>query len=263
MLARSLLSLLLGLVLGCPSGDTGPGGDDSGDSGDTAAHDTGLDAVCSEPTEVACVDDMISDLSLQDEKTSKGEIEPGEDGDDHLDAVDASAGGYSNASKNAYLYAKFTDAGLEKVELTDEEALESMDWDIAARRFIVRLNGGSSGPSCVGAAAVEGQTYAEAQEVPDGVEYQMDDFYDEDCDIKEDNRGLPGNPDVALGAWWTYPDTCVATTDQAFFVQLADGRVVKLAIETYYAEDGQEECNADGSTSAEGGYLTVRWRFVN
>lgn len=261
MRARSLLSVVLGFVLGCPPGDTGPVSADSGDT--AAAQDTGPDAVCAEPTEVECVDDMISDLSLQDSKTSKGEIGTGEDGEDHLDALDASAGGYSSSSKNAYLYAKFTDSGLQKVELTDEAALESMDWDIAARRFIVRLNGGSSGPSCVGALAVEGQSYAEVTEVPDDAAYQMDDFYDKDCRIKEDSRGLPGNPDVALGAWWAYPDTCVATTDQPFLVQLADGRVAKLAIETYYADDGQETCNADGSTTAEGGYLTVRWRFLN
>ncbi len=261
MRARSL-SLVFGLILGCPVGDTGPAGDDTSAPGDTAGDDTGPDAVCAEPTEVACVDDMISDLSLQD-KTNKDDITAGDDGDDHLDAVDASAGGYSNASKNAYIYAKFTDAGLEKVVITDEEAVESMDWDIAARRFIVRLNGGSSGPSCVGAEAIDGKTYAEVDAVPDDADFQVDDYYDEDCEIKEDDRGLPENPDVALGAWWAYPDTCVATTDQPFLVQLADGRVLKLTIETYYGDDGQTECNEDGSTSAEGGYLTLRWRFLN
>ncbi len=45
--------------------------------------------------------------------------------------------------------------GAEKLELSDEEALESLDWDMSLRQFLLRLNGGSSGSSCIGAAKIQ------------------------------------------------------------------------------------------------------------
>ena len=44
-------------------------------------------------------------------------------------------------------HVRFTPNGLEKVEIDDETALESMDWDMSLRRFILRLNGGATGAS--------------------------------------------------------------------------------------------------------------------
>ena len=47
------------------------------------------------------------------------------------------------------MYAKFTANGLVKLDtLSDMTALDSMDWDIAFRRYVVRINSGFSGPSC-------------------------------------------------------------------------------------------------------------------
>ena len=45
-------------------------------------------------------------------------------------------------------------------------------------------------------------------------------------------------------------------------IQLEDGRVVKLVVESYYDGEGQAECNADGSTSADSGYYTLRWTVM-
>jgi hypothetical protein len=229
------------------------GGDDSGTNDDTGATDA-----C-EPTKVACQDELVLDLSLQDEVTD-GEVETTTDGDDFVTSVDASAGGFTDAANNPWVYVKFDTDGAVRVDITDEEALLSEDWDLAARRFVVRLNGGSSGPSCVGAAVVPSSTYDELDAVPAGVTYHTDDFYTDDCTIINDSSGLPGSPQVVLGPWWEYPG-CVATTFTPFLVQVADGRVLKLVIEEYYAS-GQETCNETGAAGTDSGFLKIRWAWL-
>ncbi len=212
--------------------------------------------------EVSCVDQLILDLSLHDDKISDDEVSTTTDGDDFITTVDASAGGYNNATSNPWVYVKFTDEGAERVDIDDESALESMDWDMALRRFIVRLNGGSSGPSCVGAVSFLEQSYDELTEIADGLSFAVDDYYTSDCTIINDSSGLPGSPQVVLGTWWEYPG-CVATTDNPHLVQLADGRIFKLVIESYYESD-QETCNETGSApNADSAIYTLRWRWMN
>ena len=242
------LSVLL--VLGC-----GISTDDDKAADDTAA---GLDPVCTEPVAPACVDEMILDLSLHDDKTSRGDVTTTTDGADFVTAIDASAGGYSQAANNAWVYVRFGADGAEKLEIDDESALEDMTWHLALRRFIVRVNSGDSGPSCVGAAAMIGSSYADVTTVPEGITYLQDDYYTDDCTIINDSSGLPGSPQVAMGAWWSY-DGCVQTTGTPMLLQLEDGRVIKLVVETYYEGNGQEECNENSSTTAESGFFTIRW----
>lgn len=230
-------------------------GSDDGETTDGAA----VEPVCTSPAEIPCEDAMISDLSLQDDKVSRGDVENTADGADFVTAIDATAGGFGNETQNAWVYVKFTESGAEKVEIDDEAALSSMDWDLAARRFILRLNGGSSGPSCVGAAPFLEKDYDELTEVPDDVTYAMDDYYTGDCTIINDSSGLEGSPQVALGPWWEYPG-CVKTTRVPFLVQLADGHVIKLRVEQYYTE--QQVCNQDNVPSGESGHLEIRWTFL-
>lgn len=233
----------------------------SGKSTDDSSPDTNTtDAVCEEPAEVSCVDEMILDLSLHDDKVSDGEVATTTEGSDFLTTVDASAGGFGNETKHAWTYVKFNDDGATRVDIDDETALESMDWDLSLRRFILRLNGGSSGPSCVGAAVVDG-TYEDLSAIPDGTTYAMDDYYTDDCTIVDDGSGLPGSPDVVLGPWWNYAN-CLQTTEQPFLIQLANGRVIKFRVDAYYG-DSQDECNSTGTTTADGGFFTLRWAFMN
>ncbi len=237
----------------------------TGAKDDTATTDdsgVNTDAVCTEAVEPTCVDAMIQDLSLHDDKTSRGDVTTVTDGEDFVTSVDASAGGYQQAANNAWTYLRFEDDGAVKLTLDDESALASMDWHMSMRRFIVRINSGDSGPSCVGAAGLRAYTYEDLTSVPDGIDFKFDDYYTDDCTIVNDSSGLPGSPQVAMGAWWSYT-SCVETTGTPFLIQLEDGRIVKLRIETYYDGDGQQECNEGGATSAESGFLTLRWRFMN
>jgi hypothetical protein len=238
--------------------DGGADGADGGDGGDTGA--PAPDAVCDEPTEVECVDALILDLSLHDDKVSEGAVDTTQDGEDFITVVDATAGGYNQATNNPWVYIKFTPEGAQKIELDDESALESMDWDMSLRRFILRLNSGASGPSCVGAAALLESSYDEIDEAPDGLPYAQDAYYTGDCTIINDSSGLPGSPQVAMSAWWSY-QSCVQTTFVPHILQLADGHLIKLVVETYYLVD-QDVCNERGSGGDESGWITLRWRYL-
>lgn len=219
-----------------------------------------VEPVCEEPSEPACVDQLILDLSLHDDKISDGAVDTTTDGDDFVTTIDASAGGFGQSASNPWVYIKFTEAGAEKVEIDDESALESMDWDMSLRRFIVRLNGGSSGPSCVGAATFLESTYDDLNDVPEGVPFVQDGYYTADCTLINDSSGLPDNPQVALGAWWEYPG-CVATSLHPHLIQLADGSIIKLVVESYY-ESNQEDCNDNSVPGTGSGKFTLRWKFL-
>lgn len=232
-------------------------GDDSSSGDDSQAPE--VEAVCTEPTEITCTDDIIVDLGLQTD-ISDGEVTTTTEGEDFYTFVDATAGGYNNASRNPWVYVKFSADGVTKVDIDDESALESMDWDMAFRRYIIRLNGGDSGPSCVGAAALLESAYADVTEVPDGLTYITDDYYTDDCSFVNDSSGLEGSPQTALSYWWEYPG-CVATTNVPFLVQLADGHIMKFMVDTYY-EENQESCNETGAPPADGGYIRFYWRML-
>jgi len=257
---RAINLLFLSLALAACDGKSGE--DDSGGGADDAADDGSGDVLpaCTEPTEVACVDQLILDLSLHDDKVSDADVETESDGDDFVTVVDASAGGYNQAANNPWVYVKFTPSGAERVDLDDESALESMDWDMAMRRFIVRLNGGSSGPSCVGAAALLEGDYETLDAVPEGISFAPDAYYTDDCTIVNDSSGLPGSPQVTMGSWWEYAG-CVQTTNVPHLIQLADGHVIKLRVETYYGED-QDVCNETGSGGDDGGIVSLRWQYL-
>ncbi|MEN9785179.1 MAG: hypothetical protein RLZZ299_443 [Pseudomonadota bacterium] len=225
------------------------------------AEEKALDPVCTDPEPPACIDAMIQDLSLHDDKVSDAEVSTTRDGDDFVTFVDASAGGYSRASAHPWTYVRFTELGAERVNVDDETALTDMTWHMAFRRFIIRLNSGDSGPSCVGASALMGRRYDAVDAVPEGVTFLEDDSYTDDCSLINDSSGLPGSPQVAMGPWWDYPG-CVDTTGTPFVVQLEDGRVLKLVVERYYDGDGDDECDDSQATQEDGGFLTLRWRAL-
>ncbi len=247
---RNTVALALSLIA-CNGG---------GDS-DTSA-DTGPQPVCTTPTTVPCEDDIFADLSLHDDKVATdADVVTTTDGADFVTTVDADGGGYNVAANNPWVYVKFTATGAQRVDIDDQTALESMDWDIAARRFGLRLNGGVSGPSCVGAAVFPEATYESITEVPVGVEYVREAFYSDSCAYIPDSFGL-NSPQVVLSPWWSY-ESCVKTTGHPALLQLADGHVIKFVVEEYYGT-GQAECNSGGAPDTDtSGHFTWRWAYVD
>lgn len=220
--------------------------------------------VCTEPTDVACEDDVILQMNLKDDP-APGDIDNEPDGAGFHTTVDATAGGAFNPDPDAYVYGRFTDAGLEKVDISDEESLESMDWDIAFRRYVVRINSGNSGPSCVGATRTPGVgDYDATTAPPAGATYHPDTYFTDSCEIIADGTGLPGSPATALSSYWTYPG-CVQMSGNVFIVQLADGRLLKLTVTHFYDDDAQAQCQED-DTAPEGsngsGEIQLRWAFL-
>jgi hypothetical protein len=255
-----------------PPVDAGPeadgGAQDAGtDAGSAdAGVDAGVDAgaqPCS-ATPVECSDVAISSLDLK-VAPSPDSIGNVAEGTGWLSTVDSRGGGFNPTQ--SYVYARFGAAGLEKVALGDQAAIDSLDWDIAFRRFVIRLNGGDSGPSCTAAAVLPpGTSYDGLSTVPSGLQYAPDNFLDRPptCSFIDDGSGLGTSPNTALAAYYEYT-SCVVMTGRVFIVKTRDGRHVKLTVTTYYATTaGQGSCDSTGMTGgAPGGTIRLRWQYLD
>ena len=241
--------------------DAGPdtATDTATDTAADAQSDTALPSVCANPGTVDCEDEIILDLSLHKDMISTGAVTNSQDGADWVSHVDATAGGYGNSSQNPWVYARFTDTGLEKVAIDDWTALDNTDWDIAFKRFGIRLNSGVSGPGCVVGAGLVGQSYDSVTEFNPSTALHEEAFYDtQSCTIIPDSSGL-GSPNYLMSDWWSY-DSCVQTTETPYLL-LTDTRALKLVVEAYY-ESGQEICNAGQGTGQGSANLTLRWQVL-
>jgi hypothetical protein len=256
------VSLLFVFPLMACTGGADPGADTGKDDTGGGTEETGFperEAVCTEPHAIACEDTMFQELSLHDDKTNGGEVTTTTEGTDFVTLVDATSGGSSRASQNAWVYVRFTQAGAEKLEIDDDTALSDMTWHLALRRYVIRTNGGDGGPSCVSVSALGRKDYADvtADDI-EGAEFESEDFYSDTCVQRMDDIG---GPKTAMSDWWDYA-SCVETTGTPFLVQLEDGHVLKLGVETYYEGEGQAECNDNRSTDAESGWITLRWAYL-
>lgn len=239
-------------------------GGPSTETGNEPLAESGSDDEPGEPppacaAEVPCEDAIVLDLGFVEGVVSEGAVESTADGDGFVSSIDASAGGLPNAAMNPWVYLRFTDAGLERVAIDDLQSLQSHDWHIAAKRFGIRLNSGTGGPSCVHGAALDGMGYEDVTAVPDGTELAAEAFVDDACTLVDDGSDQ-GSPAYLLTPWWTYSG-CVATTGVPFVLELSDGRTLKLMVDAYYAE-GQAECNDSGAMGQQSAHFTWRWSFL-
>ena len=207
-----------------------------------------------------CQDQSVAQLKLFATVNSAAITEEGAAPNFHT-YIDAVAGGSSPTQ--SYVYAKFTDKGLEKVEVGDQAALDSAEWDIAFRRFVIRLNSGVAGPSCVQGGEIKGKAFDEVTAWPDPIKLASEAYYDKACKLVEDDSGLPGAPATVLAKYWGYK-SCVQMTGKTWGIQLANGKRVKLTVDGYYDAAAQETCNAKGSVpqGTAGGKIHLRWAFL-
>ncbi|MDI3288040.1 HmuY family protein [Polyangium sp. 15x6] len=265
----SILGSLLVLLPACSSdpADTsgaGASGGSGGAGGAGGAGGGGAMLGCTEPTTIPCEDQVFQEMNLQPE-AAPGLITSDPDGDGFASGIDATAGGFGAPQPHSYVYGKFTETGLQKVEISDEASLTSMEWDIAFRRSTVRINSGNSGPSCVAATRVPGADvkYEDVTAAPDGVPYRADEYFSQSCEMIPDGSGLPGSPAVALH-FWDY-NGCVKMNGFVYAVRLADGRHVKVVFDSYYAPDVQEQCNTTDMIpmmNTGSGNYRIRWAFL-
>ena len=260
MTARSTLLALSLLSLTACDGD--PSTDAGVDAGSADAGPAWTPA-CTEPTAPPCVDESFLELNLF-AATSPAAITNTADGAGWQTHVDATGGGFSPSQ--SYVYARFTDEGLVKVEVGDEAAFDSTEWDIAFRRFIVRLNSGPSGPSCVSVARTGPTTdYETLDAVPSGLEYRSEEYFTASCEIVPDGSGL-GSPGTAMQSFWEYPG-CVQMTGNVYVITLASGRHLKLTVTSYYELAVQETCDTTGAidmgSPSGAGNIRLRWAFLD
>ncbi|HKP64063.1 MAG TPA: HmuY family protein [Polyangiales bacterium] len=213
--------------------------------------------------DVPCTDQSISMLMLYDEPASGKIREEGEDPDGFVSYVDATGGGL-NATQS-FVYARFTDKGLVKVALSDDDAFESLDWDIAFRRYVVRVNSGVSGPGEVTVARTAPKTqFADLKAVPANLDLRTEQYFTEDgCELVADGSGLNA-PATALASFWTYQN-CVQMTKNVYVLALPKKRHVKLEVLSYYSPENQKVCDATGKvpmTASGAGNVRVRWNFL-
>lgn len=256
----ALLSILA-LLAACGDDDA-PTDTDAGMTemdADMTEPDAGMtiEPVCSEPTPVPCEDESVLELALF-APPNPAMITNTADGDGWLTHVDATGGGFNPTL--SYVYARFTDEGLVRVDVGDEDAFGSMDWDIAFRRFVIRLNSGVSGPSCVSAARTGATTeYDTLDAVPAGLDYRVEEYFTPTCDFVPDGSGLM-SPGTALQSFWRYPG-CVQMTNNVYIVRLADGRQLKMTVLSYYEPEAQATCDATGSSPMPNGSGNIRLRW--
>ena len=250
----SLALLPVSFVLACPTEEEPP--------------PPGIEPVCEEPTEPPCRDETLASIDVNPTAVGEGAITNTADGDGYETHVDAVAGGMNGTG--AYVYGRFTDDGLEKVEVTDDDSFGSMDWDIGVRRFVVRLNSGDGGPSCVGAANLgTSQGFDEVDGVPEGAEFQTEEFMNASCELVPDGSGLETAPGVLLQNFWDYTaENCLGMTGNVYIVQLASGRHLKLEVTQYYdPPEAQQACQdgeyGDFSGTKESGNVHLRWAFLD
>lgn len=218
--------------------------------------------ICTMPTTpIPCEDKVIQDMALKD-NNAPGPISDAADGDGFWSSIDARAGG--SMFTDSYVYGKFTETGLQKVEITDEQSLTSMDWDIAFRRYVIRINSGNSGPSCVMAARLkEGTVYEDLTAAPMDANYLADEYFSASCELIPDGSGLPGSPATVMSGFWKYA-MCVQMSDNVYVLQKADGTKVKITITDYYEPTLQEQCDTMGSVpmGTPGAMIRMRWAFL-
>jgi hypothetical protein len=239
----------------------GGGGEDAGAMDGGGATDAGF--VCTR-TPVECSDQAIQQLDLK-MTVAPGLITNAADGTGFKSTIDATGGGFQPTE--SYVYARFTAQGLEKLPISDLTALDSMDWDIAFRRFVIRVNSGDSGPACAaGQVLAPGTTYESVSAVPSGFLPEGDDFLSRapTCSFIDDGSGLGTSPRTLLSSFYEYTG-CVGMTGRVYVLRSQGGRAVKLTVTTYYAtEAAQQTCDDTGSSGgAAGGTMRVRWQFID
>ncbi len=208
-----------------------------------------------------CQDESVLRLDLFDTINTGAVTEEGS-GATFLTHVDAAAGGMN--PNTSYVYLRFTPTGLSRVEISDEGAFASMDWDIAVRRYIVRLNSGVAGPSCVqGARTAPATTFEGLTSVPANASFKSEAYFTATCDYISDTSGI-GAPGTVLASFWEYPG-CVKMTHHVYVLKLASGKHIKLQVASYYPPANQEKCDTTGSIDfpSGAGNLRLRWAFLD
>jgi hypothetical protein len=164
--------------------------------------------------------------------TSTGAVALTTTAHDTTGTIDATAGGLSGAADNPYVYVDLITNT--RVDVSDVNARDSLDWDIALKRSSLRINGGDSGGGRRTLAIAAGATSVTTVTAPSSG-YTEDDFTSDDCMLAT----IPGGePMSAFGEWYEYDVETHAVTPktEVYVLQRPDGSRTALRIVTYYGD---------------------------
>lgn len=160
--------------------------------------------------------------------------------------VDASAGGANMASRNPRVYVHLGE--MRRVDVTDVQAFESTEWDLALKRTVIYTNGGDGGPGQGGTAILQKDFDQVTAADADAAEIVKESFFDEECNEKKDQF------DLYLGTtfsdWYDYsPQNNVPTPKpgRTYIVVGGGGQRYKLAITSFTGRpDGATDAPSTG-----------------
>ena len=236
----SFLALAVGLSASCAST---PIEDDAG-TGQAAAAGKGSDNDAGgpsgsggkdgaeTPSESPCRSALRQSLGLVDEASTASVATLSGETEERRIYVDASAGGINGQDKFPWVYVDLATGSASR--LTDLEALESSSWDLAFKRYLVRTNGGDSGPGGGGALRVTLAWDDVDQTTLGDVSLPREDWFDDECNLEVDENG---ELITTFSGWSQYNEAThvLAPAPVVFITSGADGSLYKVMIEDYYA----------------------------
>ena len=145
--------------------------------------------------------------------------------------VDATAGGSMNYGKNPFVYLDLV--GHKKVDINDTQARQSRDWDIAFKRWQIKINSGDSGPGGVTVARIPNKTLPDVTAAPAGP-YEADNYFDDKCAVQLDPINGLG---TALSDWYEYEagTNRLVPKSEVWVLKRRDGKGhIKVQLTGYY-----------------------------
>lgn len=202
--------------------------------GQDIGHDAQADAG-SEPDAEACSPEQVAAAEIAvNTGVNSGEVTFGGDADVQTASIDASSGGVQNAPGESFVYIDLDTAS--KLEISDEDAFENDEWDVALRRTVIRLNSADSGPGSWMVTRIDAGWDAAAAPGRDA-QWSQDDFVTDDCELVTEGRETIK---TGFGLWYDYdPQThsvAVPASTTWGLYNMSTHAVVKFGIESY--QDG-------------------------
>lgn len=145
--------------------------------------------------------------------------------------IDATAGGSMKYGENSFVYLDLAER--KKVEIDDVQAQTSTSWDIAFKRWQIKINSGDSGPGGVTVARIPHKDLAQVTAAPAGG-YDADHYLDENCKLQTDPINGLG---TALSDWYEYESGTnrLLPKDEVLVLTRRDGKGhIKLKLTGYY-----------------------------
>lgn len=157
--------------------------------------------------------------------------------------VDATVGGVTGVTTKPRVYVNLGSAT--RVDIDDNAATTSTDWDLAFKRPVVFTNGGEAGIGVGKAGFVDKDFDAVTAADEAAAKLAVEDFLDDDCNPILDRID---NPATSLSTWYDYNEQTHVLTPfkHVYLIRGGTGKLYKMQIVSFYS-------NPDGSIGTEGG----------